>query len=346
MTCVAPQPDRGSSFESPLERPGLVTRLQALGLGCPEIFDGTVVAAGLPIRLTGIAVRHGTETIAGSAGSLVDDPFPRAAAELVERLSLLATISRGKKLIPIYDERRSELGVLPGSTIFPTSPDETRHRWARSSGVALGSSWTDAARRARFELIERDRVLRSWFGEGTPEPVLETGTLVPAALHERYDVRAFSFAEGTSDTSVAGVFAFPRDRCPLVYGFGARDSLRAALGVAAGELVQRLGFLFDEPTPTDPPTPSPTPDFHQDYYLFEGHHEELKRWLSGGHTTSRRMLDVPENVTEPMYVDVSPADGPLVVKAVPTGHVPLAFGVGHPCLSPSAPLAATVHPIA
>jgi hypothetical protein len=333
-------------FDSALERPGLVARLKALGLGHPEIFDDTVLAAGLPIRLAGIAVRHGSETITGSAGSLSDDPFPRAAAELVERLGLLAAIARGKELIPTYDERRHEIGVLPASTVFPTSPDEASHRWARSSGVALGSTWTDAARRARFELIERDRVLRSWFGEGAPEPVLDTGTSIPSILHERYDVRAYSFAKGKEHTSVAGVFAFPRDGCPLVYGFGARDSLRAALGVAAGELVQRLGFLFDEPTPTDPPSPSPTPDFHQDYYLFEGHHEKLKKWLSGAHATSRRVLDVPDNEAEPVYVDVSAANGPIVVKALPRGHVPLAFGVGHPLLSREASLAATVHPIA
>jgi hypothetical protein len=346
MMCAAPQPDSALAFEGKLERPGLVARLQALGLGCPEIFDGTALAAGLPIRLAGIAVRHGAETITGSAGSLVDDPFPRAAAEFVERLSLLATISRGRKLVPFYDERRRELGVLPGSTVFPTSPDETSHRWARSNGVALGSTWTDAARRARFELVERDRVLRSWFGEGAPELLPDIGTLVPAVLHEHYDVRAYSFAEGKNDTSVAGVFAFPRGRCPLVYGFGGRDSLRVALGVAVGELVQRLGFLFDEPTPTDPPSPSPTPDFHQDYYLFEGHHEKLKKWLSGAHTLSRCVLDVPDNAAEPVYVDVSTANGPIVVKALPSGHVPLAFGVGHPLLSREASLAATVHPIA
>jgi hypothetical protein len=353
MTCATSLLDCGASIESALERPGLVARLQALGLGRPEIFDGTVLAAGLSIRLAGIAVRHGTETITGSAGSLLDDPFPRAAAELVERLGLLAAIAKGERLIPFYDERRRKLGVLPGSSVFPVSPDETSYRWARSSGVAAGSTWTEAARRARFELIERDRVLRSWFGGGAPGLVFDPGELVPPVLHERYEVRAYSFAEGTSDTSVAAVFAFPRDQrhcrgasLPLVYGFGARDSLPAALGVAASELLQRLGFLFDEALPADPPSPSPTPDFHQEYYLFRGHHEKLRRWLAGGHATSRSLLDVADEAEEPAYVDVSPADGPVVVKALPRGHAPLAFGVGHPCLSRTASLADTVHPIA
>jgi hypothetical protein len=348
MTCAVSSLDCRSapSFESALERSGLVARLQSLGLGCPEIFDDTVFAAGLSIRLAGVAVRHGTETITGSAGSLLDDPFPRAAAELVERLGLLAAIAKGEQQIPFYDERRRELGVLPVALVFPMSPDETCHRWSRSNGVAAGSTWTDAARRARFELIERDRVLRSWFGGGVPKPALDAGMLVPAALHDYYDVRGYSFDEGTNDTSVAAVFAFPRDQSPLVYGFGARDSLDAALGVAGNELLQRLGFLFDEPLPQDPPSPSPTPGFHQEYYLFGGHHDKLRRWLSGGHASSRRMLDVPADTREPLYVDVSPADGPIVVKALPRGHVPLAFGVGHPWLSRSAPLAATVHPLA
>jgi hypothetical protein len=58
------------------------------------------------------------------------------------------------------------------------------------------------------------------------------------------------------------------------------------------------------------------------------------------------LLDVADEAEEPAYVDVSPADGPVVVKALPRGHAPLAFGVGHPCLSRTASLADTVHPIA
>jgi hypothetical protein len=345
MTCAVSQLDCRPPFGSPLERSGLGERLQALGLGQPEIFDDTVLAGGLSIRLAGIAVQYGTETITGSAGSLSDDPFPRAAAELVERLALLAAIGGTAGVITIYDERRRELGTLPVDRVFPVNTDETSYRWARSSGVAAGSTWTDAACRARFELIERDRILRSWFGEGVPEPVRDADALVPASLHSSYELGAYSFAEGKSGASVAAVFGFPRDGSPLVYGFGARDSLQGALSVAAGELLQRFGFLHGEAPPVEPPSPSPTPGFHQDYYLFAENHETLRKWLSGGHVSRRRLLDVPDHTDEPVYVDVSPAGGPIVVKALPRGHVPLAFGVGHPCSSSSSPLAATVHPI-
>src|SRR5882672_1816451 len=124
MTCATSPLDRGPSFTGVLERPELRARLSSLGLGQPEIFDGTVLAAGLSIRLAGIAVRRGPETITGSAGSLVQDPFPRAASELVERLGLLEAIARGNRMIPFYDERRRELGALPGAQVFPDGPVE------------------------------------------------------------------------------------------------------------------------------------------------------------------------------------------------------------------------------
>src|SRR5262249_46891847 len=147
---------------------------------------------------------------------------------------------------------------------------------------------------------------------------------------------------------------FPRSASgsdPLVYGFAARDTVADAVAAAGSECLQRLGFLFDEPLPDSPPSPAPTPDFHQDYFLFPGHHQKLRGWLRGDHLAYRGCLglgrsDAPE---EPLYADITPPslEGRLfVAKALSRSHVPLAFGLGHPMLSSAAPPEFAVHPIA
>jgi hypothetical protein len=185
---------------------------------------------------------------------------------------------------------------------------------------------------------------------------------MPRALSNEYDFQCYAFDAPRSDgvhtrgafadgKHAAGVFGFPLAGGPLVYGFGARATEQDAVASAAAECIQRLGFLYGEAIPDAAPAPSPTPDFHQEHFLFPGHHAIIRRWLDGEHVEYRGCLDdsyagPPE---EPLYADLTPPvlEGRLsVARALPRGHVPLAFGVGLPILVPRAPAEIAVHPIA
>jgi hypothetical protein len=315
-----------------------------------ETFSDTAIVSGVSIHLAGFATEFDGECITGSAAALDEMPLFRAHMELVERLSLLLAMRRGEPIL-LRDASGARVGLAPVSHVFPDNTDPHRWKWARSNGVAVAASWGDAARRARWELIERDRVLRSFYGEMTPR-VVDDAERMPGALFGDYGFQTYAFGASDPDgVHTAGVFGFPRGNFPLVYGFGARPTLDAAVAAARSECLQRLGFLFGEAIPEVSPAASPTPDFHQEYFLYPGHHETLRKWLCGEHARYRGCLNesyarVP---AEPLYADLTPATLErrlCVARALPRGHVPLAFGVGLPMLAPPAPMSVAVHPIA
>src|SRR5690606_19625166 len=137
---------------------------------------------------------------------------------------------------------RSELGASA-----PSRP-------ARSNGVALHRSWEEACLRARLELIERDRVLRSWYGELAPSPAPVPTSLARFATDEWCACRIPEPRDG--DVEVAAIIGFPREPGgSLARGFAARASLDEALEAAALEALQGLAFLWEEPLPEAAPEP-------------------------------------------------------------------------------------------
>ena len=316
-------------------------------------FSETTHVFEVPIHLSGFLAELGGESIVGSAAELAREPLFRAYMELVERLSIVTAMLRPIEGVRLVGAERTP-GFGPCTSLFPETPDPSRQRWARSNGVAAGTTWIEAASRARWELIERDRILRSFYGEIQPRRVAVPNGLVPDGLRAGYAFHAYTFDAPVPDgASVAMLIGFPRkvETDPLVYGFGCRNSEHAAVEVAAGECIQRLGFLYGETLPDSAPPPAPTPDFHQEYFLFAENHERLRRWLDGEHAEFRGVLDasVARVPDEPVYADLTPPslEGRLfVAKALPRGHVPLAFGVGHPFLRSNAPVELSVHPIA
>jgi hypothetical protein len=348
MICAdwLPEPSMAQNVDRHLAR---LTKRYPLpnGLGEPEVFAEVVQIHAVSIQVAGVATMVDGECITGSAGSLVEPPLKRAYLELLERLAVLNAIARTDATVPVWDESGASRGAEPRSAVFPQPPVVSSWCWARSNGVAVGGTWDDAARRARLELIERDRVLRSWYGEDTPTRIAVGDDFIPGALRASYEFEAYEFGGGSGSVAV-GVFGFPRNDEPLVYGFGARANLLDATTSAASECLQRLAFLWGEALPDAPPAFAPTPAFHQEHYLYAGNREGLRRWLCGGHRSFCGILGAMPEPAEPSYVDLTPvalASRLRVVKAIAAGHVPLTFGRGHPLLQGEAPEELAVHPI-
>jgi hypothetical protein len=286
----------------------------------------SVDIGGFVLHLAGFAVQFRGECITGSAGSPKEPPVVRAYMELVERLVVASTSSAPKA---------ASVGAA----------GETAFRPARSNGVAIGRTPEDAAERATWELVERDRILRSWYGDAAPIPALVPR--VPEPLLDLYSFEACLF-EPTRGIQTAGVFGFPRHDAPLIYGFAARDDAPAAIIGARDECLQRLGFLWGEDVPVAAPDPLPTPSFHQDYFLYPAHHGSLRAWLKGEHARFRGLLTCSETLGAPTIEALRPPWlSPFlhVARAAPSGHVPLGFGAAHPLVRRPVPPGAAVHPI-
>jgi hypothetical protein len=315
--------------------------------GEPASFMETASIEGTEVHLVGFSVEDEAGNAAtGSAGDLEGPPIDRAYFELVERTSIIAMSEHGSDRWKACDDCRRERGQVGADVMLPVSTDPIRWRFARSNGVAVGLSWADACQRAHCELIERDRVLRSWYGEITPTRIELPEDLVPDPLFALYSFEAYAFEEiPASATKVSGLFGFPREEgSPLLYGFGARDSQTEALDAAAAECVQRLGFLWGEEIPREPPSFSPTPDFHQEFYLCPSNHALLRRWLDGGHASAAPARKSPSDLQlqDRLFVDITPKQlvpRLVVAKAIPKGELPLLFGEPPPGRMPG------VHPI-
>jgi hypothetical protein len=333
----------GAELSALLERFPLPEEIGPLETVCE-----TVSVNGVGIHLAGIATELRGECATGSAAALDGPPVLRSYMELVERLSILAAIQAKETHFTSRDRLGTAGTSVASECVFPENPEPSLWRWARSSGVAVGPTWEIASARARFELAERDRVLRSWYGQSEPASVAVPRGLIPPGLEARYSFEAYSFG-WLEDVVVAGLVGFPRaPATPALLGFAARGDLLSALEAAFREFLQPLGFLLGEELPRSIPEPSPTPDFHQDYFLFPSHADRLRAWLRGEHSRHTRALTAC-TPSEPLYADLTPPalhSKLFVVKAIPNGHVPLAFGPTHPFAAGALPAELRVHPIA
>ena len=306
------------------------------GFGVVELFAAAVEAAGSVVHACGLSAEDAAgRVVTGAAAELAGAPVARSYFELLERAAIFAS----------------------GGT-DATEPNASGQRYAVSSGVAVASTRKEARHRAHAELVERDRVLRSFYGETRPERLIcASGSLLPASLDEHYELVAYRFAASDRGVEVprscggavqvVGVFGFPRrNDAPLLLGFGARSSLAQALAAAARESLQQLAFGWGEPVPAAPPEPSPTPEFHLDHFAFPLHHARLRAWLEGEH--HGRGPKLPESHGSARFVDLTPSslrNRLYVVRCTHQGVLPLTFGAGHPLLG-ELPESMRVHPIA
>jgi YcaO cyclodehydratase, ATP-ad Mg2+-binding len=302
----------------------------------PSVVEDTLDADGVELRRAGFSSRAPMgEEIVGSAAEFDGSPIERAYFELLERVSTVEWLARRPSSCDLLTFEEQLAGRRPWEEIAPESLDPARWRYARSNGVALHEDWQSASRRAFWELCERDRVLRAWYGETVPTKVPLAVEATPLARAKSYDWLAYTFPDSqrggfSQGVNVLGVFGMPKTHsAPLVFGYGARPSLEDAFTAAVREATQLLAFLWGEPLPTAAPAPAPTPGFHLDAYQWIGHHGILRRWLEGEHAQYRRLLpERPELSARVLFVDLTPSwlNGLRVSRAVCPAALPLVFG--------------------
>jgi hypothetical protein len=303
----------------------------------PEVVCDSIVADGVELRRAGLASTGPSgEEVTGSAAEAGSSPVARGYFELLERASTLEFLKdrRSNYELRTSDGRRA--GFAEANDVLPESDDPARWRYARSNGVALHADWASACDRALWELAERDRLLRAWYGEICPERLAASANGSPLEGTSSYEWIACAFPEPDGATwsrgiHVTGVFGFPlRSEAPFVVGYGARPDRDAALHAAVGEATQLLAFLWGEEIPDAAPELGPTPMHHLERLLFRERHETLRRWLDGDHlrfgggSGQRRVSPAPT-----AYLDLTPpwmGDGFHVAKAIQPSAMPLSFG--------------------
>jgi hypothetical protein len=257
-----------------------------------ETFLERVNVGKLELCMVGlIAATPGATTVTGAAAEESAFPIDRAFFELLERLSIFLARGSATPLV-VRDRSGKQIGTHTTQQVFPADEQPDVQRASLSNGVALHGSWQRACDAALAELIERDRVLRSFAGEYAPVLIPGAEPQLADALRDLYEISAYSFGPKRKKLEhiASGLFLFPmRDSAPLVYGFGADDTAVSALRSAKREALQRLAFLWGEALPAQAPVPQPTPDYHQEYYLYPEHHAILRDWLAG-----RRLLAKPK----------------------------------------------------
>lgn len=305
------------------------------GWGRPVRVDDLVLAAGLRIHRSGLAVKSPRgEEIFGAAADLARPATARAWFELVERICVVEASEASVRRRALYTADRDMAGTVEDP--FPRSPSPRRWVPSRSNGVALHIEWSNACRRATWELAERDRVLRSWMGEIVPRPISIGAPFASTDDYEwvgcSFPLEEPSFSEGLE---VAGVFAFPRRaRLPMAMGFAARPDLPLAIAAATSEALQQLAFLWEAPRSKPSSSDVASPDIHLDTYQARASHSHLRAWLDGEHrpyarSTPRPRLARSQRPSPVQFVDLTGKwlNGRVcVAKAICDDAVRLEFG--------------------
>lgn len=313
-----------STYGPPAARALQETFLQRVKVGTLELFMVGLVA-------------HTPEGAAVTGAAADDRGFPidRAYFELLERLAIFAARVRSEPFV-VRDRSGRAKGSLSQARLFPADAKPECLRTSLSNGVALHATWPLACEAALCELIERDRVLRSFAGEFVPVSVPDASPKLTRALRKHYVVETYTFGPKRAKLThvVSGLFMFPRQlSLPLVCGFGCGADLAHAASSAQREALQRLAFLWGEALPDCPPPPAASPDYHQEYYLYPPHHALLRRWLDGKQRRARaksQATRTPLLDQEPVrFVDLTTPElsGALwVARAVSRRAAALRFG--------------------
>ena len=303
-----------------------------------ESFMQEASVGSLTLFMVGLVAASADRNAMGSSTQADGYPVNRAYFELLERISIYEA-NQPDRVLEVRDERGRILGERPAARVFPR--DVSEHlRLSLSNGVALHATWRDACRSALHELIERDRILRSFAGEFAPVRVDMLPSELASATAQQFETVAYEIGQRDPAPKhrTALWFMMPQQiELPMTYGFGTAETISDALARAEREAMQRLAFLWGEDLPNQQVEPAPTPDFHQEYYLYPPNHARLTEWLAGQvkpRHTSQRSLPLFDG-TPVTYIDLTPAAlrGKLAVaKAISPSARKLRFGVAAKCI--------------
>jgi hypothetical protein len=300
------------------------------------VVEDTFLADGVRLRRAGLSsLSPAGEEILGSAADADGSPIARAYFELVERVSTIEWLGREHSPCDLLTLEGKLAKQKSWEEVFPESPEPATWRYSRSNGIAIHDDWKSASERAFWELCERDRVLRSWYGETVPQRVSFDLRKTPLAHSRGYEWCAYSFPESdrrrfSRGVHVRGVFGIPRNiELPFVFGYGARPSSEEALLTATREATQLLAFLWGESLPAEDPPSAPIPAYHLEAFQWGERRDSVRRWLHGGHARHRGASWPPGEVDgRVLFLDLTPSwtRGLRVSKAVCAEAMPLAFG--------------------
>ncbi|HKU38412.1 MAG TPA: YcaO-like family protein, partial [Polyangiales bacterium] len=182
--------------------------------GCElrETFFQRTTVSQLELCMVGlVADAGGGTTVTGAAADEHGFPVDRAYFELVERLSVFLARRSSQPLV-VRDCRGARKAERPVTRVFPVDPRPEQLRTSLSNGVALHASWPAACEAALCELIERDRVLRSFAGEFAPLQLPAVDPTLARNLAAEYAVEAYTFGPSRRKLLhlVAGLFLLPK----------------------------------------------------------------------------------------------------------------------------------------
>lgn len=303
-----------------------------------DIFTDVVSLGAGQVPVVGLASQDGQGRVAtGSSAGPWSVSIRKAFFELLERSAILDA-EAGQESYAVKDMRGNPLGMLDAARVWPSSPQPHNWRYAKSNGVAAHDSWTAACRAAAMELVERDRVLRSWRGDcGCVDVYMERSQL-PFGDCKEIDISIYEIGPqfpkriGTphhvaDDLQTAKVCVMVGRSLapgwPMVISYGAGVDRDEAMRRAAGEFVQRAALLHGCEIIAAPEF-APTPDFHQEYFLNPARWPLLSAWLG-----QNAPLVNPDPITDLAFVDLTPAHlaGKVaIVKAISNTALPLIFG--------------------
>ena len=285
------------------------------------------------VELSGVAYKAPCgKILSGSAGSLVNSSKKlstkdRAFFEFLERASVFEHTQKSE------------------------TPQGETWKSSISNGVAIHTSEKEATASAYYEVIERDRVLRSWYTNEQPELRDDLLDIETSKLFHSYEFHTYRVPSHPGDLflSFNCIMTVARHIKNNIYilGFGVADDDQQASRKSLNETIQRIGFLHGE-VMTGEIDFSPSALYHQDFYLKPENSMLIENWLEGKNPVQ---VDLPPlyEFEEMSKIDITPRElaGHFhVIKVTSSQRVPLIFGKDYKILNSHIPASLEVHPIA
>ena len=304
-----------------------------------DSFVGEVDILGRKISLSGIeATSNEGIAVVGSAASISKSPFDRSFYELIERITIIEGLKKGPhSIFPLRDLKGNLIREVDGEKTFGVDSftKNDSYQLSKSNGIALHDSWEDACYSAGAELVERHHILASWFGQTNVEKLDFKPDRDLSFLESHYNIDCYKLGESKVTTFsesmvTAMVYLKPKaeysDKIPCVYSFSCKSDLADALTGATKEILQRIGFLWNEDLPNNPIEMMPNAHFHGDFYLVKENQKYLDMWLANSFFKGDSSFAEREIRLEFIDISDSTVSEYKVAKAISKDTIDLYFG--------------------